>query len=69
MASPTIDERLLYPDATPDIAEDLNRILALLDAAEEGLDALTERVAALEEPEAEPTPYEPTPDPEEDPTE
>ena len=32
MATPVIDERLLYPDSIPELAEDLNRIMAYIDA-------------------------------------
>ena len=57
MAAPTIDTRLIYPKSEPEVVENFNRVCALLDAVVDGLDALTERVAALEpEPDPEPEP-------------
>lgn len=36
----TIDERLLDPNGEPEISEDLNRILALIDALEARVEVL-----------------------------
>ena len=35
MATPSIDSRLVYPESNPEIAENLNRICALIDALSE----------------------------------
>ena len=44
-----IDERLKEPEGEMNLAENFNRIIAMLDEATEGLDDIAEQIADLDE--------------------